>query len=133
MEHIRAAKCFHGNMQYKPGGPVNLSGGKKPPKYFELKKTAEKFLANRNSDVFKELLLNQQQKIKELVKRVGLKLDAALKERGLSNLAAFSPANAQKYIEELDKQYSEGKRKGPEVRPDVRVGRDEAGEEQGAA
>lgn len=91
MEHIRAAKFFHGNMQYKPGGPVNLSGGKKPPKYFELKKTAEKFLANRNSDVFKGLLLNQRQKIKELVKRVGLKLDAALKERGLSNLAAFSP------------------------------------------
>lgn len=43
-----------------PGDPLNLSGGKKPPKYFELKKTAEKFLANRNSDVFKELLLNQQ-------------------------------------------------------------------------
>jgi hypothetical protein len=75
MEYICVAKCFHRNMQYKPGDPLNLSGGKKPPKYFKLKKTAEKFLANRNSDVFKGLLLNQPQKIKERVELCGLKLD----------------------------------------------------------
>ncbi len=82
MEYIRAAKCFHGNMLYRPGDSLNLSS---------RKKTAEKFLANRNSSVFKKLLLNQQQKLKELVKRVGTGLDRELKKLGVNSLPLFRP------------------------------------------
>ena len=83
-------------MRYKPGGPLNLWGGKKPPKYFEPKKTAEKFPADRNSDVFKGLFLNQRRKIKELVELRGLKLDRTKRpgksgvSRGLNDSLGFN-------------------------------------------
>jgi len=53
-----------------------------------------------------------------------LKLDAALKERGLNSLAPFPPADAQEFIDELVKLREESVRSGPEVRPDEKAGED---------